>query len=84
MSNDWKVPALSLATTFAFAYVLCAIFDAVFPPFGLLAALAPVSPWPIEGSPVGFAAGFVTAAGAGLVLGALYGAASGFWRRRIQ
>lgn len=84
MSHNWKVTALSLATTFAVAYALCAIFDAVFPPFGLLTALAPASPWPIGGSPAGFAAGFVTAAAAGFVLGALYGVASAFWSRRIQ
>ncbi len=51
MTDLWKVNALSLATTVGVAYVLCAIFDVLFPPFGLLAALAPASPWRISGSP---------------------------------
>ena len=38
MTNLWKVHSLSLATTFGVAYILCAIFDALFPPFGLIAA----------------------------------------------
>jgi len=41
MTNLWKVQSLSLATTFGVAYILCAIFDALFPPFGMLTALAP-------------------------------------------
>ena len=44
MTNLWKVHSLSLATTFGVAYILCAIFDALFPPFGLIAALAAHSP----------------------------------------
>ena len=54
MTDFWKVHAFSLATTLGVAYILCAIFDVLFPPFGLLAALAPASPWPISGSPLGF------------------------------
>jgi hypothetical protein len=47
----------------------------LFPPFGLLAALAPASPWPISGSPIAFLAGFVLFTATGFVLGALYGIA---------
>ena len=66
MTDVWKVHAVSLATTLGVAYILCAIFDVLFPPFGLLAALAPASPWPISGSPLAFLTGFVsfTVAGA--------------------
>jgi len=84
MSNYWKVSALSLATTLAVAYVSCAIFDALFPPFGLIAALAPASPWPISGSLLGFLTGFALFTGAGLMLGALYGIASEFWSKRLR
>jgi hypothetical protein len=58
MTESWNVSALSLATTLGVTYVFCAIFDLLFPPFGLLAAIAPTSPWPISGSPPGFVAGF--------------------------
>ena len=84
MTAVWKVSAFSLATTLGVAYILCAIFDALFPPFGLLAALAPASPWPISGSPLGFLAGFVLFTAAGFVLGALHGGASGFWSKRLR
>jgi len=84
MSDSWKVPALSLATTLAVVYFFCASFDALFPPFGLIAALAPASPWPISGSPLGFLTGFAMFTGAGLALGALYGVASEFWRKRMR
>lgn len=50
MANFWKVHAFSLATALGVAYILCAIFDVLFPPFGLLVLLvllAQVSPWPI-------------------------------------
>ena len=79
MIEDWKVSAFSLATTIAVAYILCAIFDTLFPPFGLLAALAPISPWPISGSLVGYLAGFALFSVAGFVLGALHGFARRFW-----
>lgn len=84
MTNSWKIYALSLATTTGAAYVFCAIFDALFPPFGLLTALAPASPWPISGSAVGLLSGFLLFTFAGFVLGAIYGAAAGFWSRRLR
>ncbi len=84
MTDLWKLHALSLATTAGVAYILCAIFDALFPPFGLLAAMAPSSPWPITGSPIGFVAGFATFTVAGFVLGALYGLAWGFWKQTLR
>ena len=84
MTDTWKVNAFALATTTGVAYVLCALFDLLFPPFGMLAALAPSSPWPITGSPIGFLIGFLTFTVAGFVLGALYGIAWEFWDRRLQ
>jgi hypothetical protein len=84
MTDAWKVHAFSLATTLGVAYILCAIFDVLFPPFGLLAAHAPASPWPISGSPLGFLTGFALFTVAGLVLGALYGIASEFWSRTLR
>ncbi len=84
MTDFWKVRALSLATTLGVAYVSCAIFDVLFPRFGLLAALAPASPWPISGSPLAYLTGFVMFTGAGFLLGALYGIASEFWSRRLR
>ena len=83
-TGAWKVHALSLATTLAVTYSACAIFDLVFPPFGLLAALAPASPLPISGSALGFLTGFALFTVAGLVLGALYGIASEFWSKRLH
>ena len=83
MTNSWKAHAFSLATTLGVTYVLCAIFDALFPPFGLLAALAPASPWPISGSPQGYLVGFVLVTVAGFLLGAIYGFAWGFWGKRV-
>jgi len=84
MTDSWKVHAFSLATTLSVAYVLCAIFDALFPPFGALAGLASASPWPISGSPLAYLTGFVLFTAAGFVLGALYGIAWGFWSRRLR
>ncbi len=84
MTDVWKINALSLATTLGVAYVLCAIFDVLFPPFGLLAALAPASPWPMSGNPLAFLAGFASFTVAGFLLGALYGIASEFWRERLR
>lgn len=72
---------MSLASTAAVAYVLCAIFDAVFAPAGLLGLFSQVSPWPLVGTPAGYAAGFTTFAIGGYVLGAIYGAAWQFWSR---
>ena len=84
MTDSWKVHAFSLATTLGVAYVLCAIFDALFPPFGLLAGLASASPWPISGSPLAFLTGLVLFTAAGFLLGALYGIAWGFWSKRLR
>jgi len=84
MADLWKVHAFSLATTLGVAYILCAIFGVLFPHFGLLAALAPASPWPVSGSPLGFLTGFVLFTVAGFVLGALYGLAWGFWKQRLR
>ena len=77
-----KFHALSLATTMGAAYVACAIFDLLFPPFGMLVALGPHSPMPIYGSPVGFLTGFVMFSVAGFFLGGIYGCAWGFWSRK--
>ncbi len=84
MTDFWKVHAFSLATTVGVAYVSCAIFDVLFPRFGLLAVLAPASPWPISGSPLGYLTGFAMFTIAGLILGALYGIASEFWTKRLR
>ncbi len=84
MTHSWKVPAFSLATTLALTYVFCVIFDVLFPPFGLIAALAPASPWLISGSPLGFLTGFTLFTVAGFVLGAIHGIASGFWSKRLR
>ena len=83
-TDFWKVHAFSLATTLGVAFISCAIFDVLFPPFGLLAALAPRSPWPISGSPLAFLTGFALFTVAGFVLGALYGIASKFWSKRLR
>jgi hypothetical protein len=84
MADLWKAHSFSLATTFGVAYILCAIFDALFPPFGMLAALAPASPWRLSGSPLGFLTGFASFTIAGFVLGALYGIAWEFWSKRLR
>ena len=84
MTNLWKIYSCSLATTFGVAYILCAIFDGLFPPYGMIAALAVHSPWPLFGSPLGFVIGFATFTAAGLVLGALYGIAWEFWSRKLR
>lgn len=81
---DWKINAFALATTLGVAYVLCVIFDTLFPPYGLLRLLAPVSPWPIMGSATGLAAGFAVFVVAGLALGAIHGVARGFWSKRLK
>jgi len=84
MTDFWKVHAFALATTLGVAYILCAIFDMLFPPFGMLAGLASASPWPITGSPLAFLTGFVLFTVAGIVLGALYGIAWGFWSKKLR
>ena len=84
MTDIWKAHAFSLATTMGVAYISCAIFDVLFPPFGLLAALAPASPLPIFGSPLAFLTGFALFTVAGFVLGAIHEIASGFWSTRLR
>ncbi len=83
MIDSWKAHAFSLATTLGVAYIGCAIFDVLFPPYGLLHALAPASPWPLYGTPIAFLTGFVTFTIAGFVLGAIYGIAWEFWSKRL-
>ena len=83
MTDIWKAHAFTLATTLGVAYILCAIFDVLFPPFGLLAAFAATSPWPIFGTPLGFLTGFATFTVAGFALGALYGIAWEFWSKKL-
>ena len=78
-----KAHAFSLATTMGVAYIACAVFDLLFPPFGMLAALAPHSPMPIFGSPLGFLTGFLMFTVAGFALGALYGTAWDFWHKKL-
>ena len=83
MTSSWKVYAFSLATSLGVAYIGCAIFDVLFPPYGLLVAFASHSPWPLYGTTVGFLTGFVSFSVAGFVLGALYGIAWEFWSKRL-
>ena len=82
--GSWKLHALSLTVTVGVAYALCAIFDALFPPFGLLAALAPASPLPISGSPLAYLTGFALFSVAGFVFGAVHGIAWEFWSKRLR
>ena len=83
-TDSWKVHALSLTVTLSVAYTLCAIFDVLFPPFGLLAALAPASPLPISGSPLAYLTGFALFTVAGFVFGALHGIAWEFWSKKLR
>lgn len=82
--SSWSVCGLSLATTLGVAYVFCTIFDALFPPFGLLRGLAQASPWPITGSVTAFITGLIEFSVAGFVLGSFYGVAWGFWSKRLN
>ena len=82
-ADSW-IHAFSLATTLGVAYISCAIFDLVFPPFGLLAALAPASPLPISGGPLAYLTGFALFTVSGFVFGALYGIASKFWSKKLR
>ena len=82
--GSWKLHALSLTVTVSVAYTLCAIFDVLFPPFGLLAALAPASPLPISGSPLAYLTGFALFTVAGFVFGALHGVAWEFWSKKLR
>ena len=84
MTDFWKIHAFSLATTLGMSDILCAIFDFLFPPFGLLAALAPASPWPISGSPLAFLTGLASFTVTGFALGAFHGIAWEFWSKRLR
>lgn len=84
MTSLWKAHSASLATTTGVAYILCAIFDTLFPPYGMIAALSAHSPWPLLGSPLGVLAGFATFTAAGLIFGALYGFAWEFWSKKLR
>ena len=66
----------------AVAFILCAIYDLLFPPYGLLTALKPMSPLPLSGSPLGFLTGLVMFTIAGFLLGGLHGLASEFWNKK--
>ena len=66
------------------AATICAIFDVLFPPFRLLAALAPASPLPISGSPLAYLTGFALFTVAGFGFGALHGIAWEFWSKRLR
>ena len=83
-ADSWKVHALSLTVTLSVAYTVCAIFDVLFPRFGLLALLAPASPLPISGSPLSYLTGFALFTVAGFVLGAVHGTAWEFWNKRLR
>ena len=83
-ADSWKVHALSLTVTMSVAYALCAIFDVLFPPFGLLAALAPASPLAISGSPLAYLTGLALFTVAGSVFGAVHGNAWEFWSKRLR
>ena len=82
--DSWKVNALSMTVTMSVAYTLCAIFDVLFPPFGLLAALAPGTPFPISGSPLAYLTGFALFTVAGFAFGAIHGIAWKFWSKTIR
>lgn len=84
MANDWKVRAFAFATTSGVAYILCVVFDALFPPFGLVPALSAISPFPLAGGVAGYLAGFVLFVVAGFALGAIYGSATSFWSKRLR
>ena len=84
MTDSWKVHSFSLGSAAGVFFIMCAIFDALFPPFGLIAAVSSHSPWPLFGSPLGFLSEFVTFTVGGLVLGALYGIAWDFWSKRLS
>ncbi len=84
MTNFWKMHAFSLATTLGVFYILCSIFDALFPPFGLLTWLSLASPLPLSGSPLAFLTGFALFTGFGFMLGTLYGYSWGFWSKKLH
>lgn len=81
--TTWKVNAFALATTLGIAYILCAIFDTLFPPYGFLSAHVTATPWPIYGSLVGFMTGFIMFTVIGFIFGALYGFFANFWSKKL-
>ena len=52
-THFWKPYVYARATTGAVVYIPCALFNVLFPPYGLIAWLAPASPWPLAGGPLG-------------------------------
>ena len=83
MTGTWKVNLFSLATTAGVFYILCAIFDAPFPPFGLIAAVSTHSPWPLL-EPAQLPERICDVRRRGLAPGALYGIAWDFWNKRLR
>ena len=83
MSNSTKLHAFSLASTSSVAYVFCAIFDALFPPYGFLVKLSSAAPFPIYGGLIGYLTGFLMFSVAGLLLGGLYGIFWTFWNKKL-
>ena len=83
MNNFTKLHAFSLASTSGVAYVFCAIFDALFPPYGFLIKLSSAAPFPIYGSLIGYITGFLMFSIAGLLLGGIYGVSWGFWNKSL-
>ena len=73
-----------MTVTLSMAYTLCAVFDVLFPRFGLLSALAPTSPLPISGTPLAYLTGFTLFTVSGYLVGALYGIAWQFWSKRLR
>ena len=84
MTQFTKVHAFALATTMAIAFVLCAIFDLLFPPYGMLTALKPLSPFPLSGSPLALLIGLVVFTIVGFLIGGLYGSVAEFWNKRLR
>ena len=82
--DSWKIHALSMTVTLSMAYTLCAVFDVLFPRFGLLSALVPTSPLEISGTPLAYLTGFALFTVAGFLFGALHGVAWQFWSRRLR
>ena len=83
MTENWKIHAFSLATTTGLVYIGCAIFDVLFPPYGLLPWLASASPWPLGGSPLAYLTGYLSFTAAGFLWGAIHGIAGKFWSQKF-
>jgi hypothetical protein len=84
VNNSIKLHGLSLGTTMGAVYIACAIFDALFPPYGFLVKLESATPWPIYGSLSGFLTGLIMFAVSGFLIGALYAVNWGFWTKRLS